>query len=80
MPISSDADDQRVKSRVGHECDFDLLVQHERNKSDQDDEDQHPEQEDSWRRQLERIDFFGHEFRRCACKPLRRTMTQTCDV
>ncbi len=59
-----DAEDQPVKAGVGHECDLDLLVQHERNKSDQDDEDQHPEQEDPWRRQLERIEFFGHEFRR----------------
>jgi hypothetical protein len=68
MPIASTADDQRVEPGVCHECDYDLLVQHERNKSDQDDEDQHPEQEDPWRRQLERIEFFGHEFRRLRLK------------
>ena len=41
------ADDERVQARIGHESDFDLLVQHEGNQPDQDDEDQHPEQEDA---------------------------------
>ena len=64
MPMASNADDQRVQARIGHERHLDLLVQHEGDQSDEDDEHQHPEQEDAGRRQLEWIEFFGHELSR----------------
>ena len=72
MPIASTPMISAFKPGIGHECDLDLLVQHEGNQSDQDDEHQHPEQEDARRRQLERIEFFGHELSMLRdCSPCR---------
>ena len=55
-----DAEDQRVQARIGHEGDFDLLVQQEGDQADEHDEHQHPEQEDAGRGQFERIEVFCH--------------------
>src|SRR5215813_3865084 len=77
----TDAEDERVQARIGHECDFDLLVQHKPDQTDQDDEYQHPDQKDAGRRQLERIEVFGHELRnwKYVDTALSNTMAQTRD-
>ena len=77
----TDADDERVQARIGHERDLDLLVQHKADQSDQNDEYQHPDQKDAGRRQLERIEFFGHELgnRKYVDAALSTTMAQTRD-
>ena len=54
------ADDQRVEARIGHERDFDLLVQQKGDAAAEHDEHHHPEQEDAGRRQFEWIEFFCH--------------------
>ena len=44
------AEDQRVQARIGQERDLDLLVEHEGNQPNEDDEHEHPDQEDARRR------------------------------
>ncbi len=75
------ADDQRVEARIGHERDFDLLVQHEGDQPAEDDEDRHPQQENTGRGQFERVEFVGHArlYVSARSATLNRNMPQTDD-
>ena len=72
MPISEDADDQRVERRIGFEGDQDLRVDDDDDQAAQNQKDQHPHQKDAGRGNLEWIDVFRHALSQCLVATSRR--------